>query len=132
MQFSKITLLSLLGLGLASPLEQQQKRTVGDIVAVIDILSTELTAFDVAIKAFGDSVTIDQAQGMLSAYVSLQASLAKATSDCKSVGHLSASDSETIESAVEDLTTKVSDTLTDALNKVSFGSNVLWSKLCVI
>ncbi|ROV91878.1 hypothetical protein VMCG_09173 [Cytospora schulzeri] len=129
MQLSQIAILSLFGFALATP--QQQKRAASDIEGDISTLSSGLTAFHTAIKDLSGSIEDDQATTYLTTYAGLMASLKEATSHIKSADSLASSDSETIHSAVDSLTTEVVDTLKDANSKASIvASSDYSSQVC--
>lgn len=116
MQLSQIAILSLFGLALSKPLEE--KRSASDIEGDIATLSSGLSAFNDAVKAFAGSISNDQANDFMAAYLGMQTFISQATSDINSAGSLSNSDSDSIHSAADSLTTQVVDTLNNILTKV--------------
>jgi hypothetical protein len=116
MQLSQFAILGLFGLALAKPLEE--KRSASDIEGDIATLSSGLSAFNDAVKSFAGSISNDQASDFMATYLGMQAFISQATSDINSAGSLSNSDSDSIHSAVDSLTTQVVDTLNNILAKV--------------
>lgn len=115
MQFSQIALLGLIGMAVAKP-AHVNKRTAAQIESDISTVSSDLTSFDKSINAF--TGTLIQALSLLSSYETLSSAVEATTSKVTSTGDLSSSDSATIYSAVESLTTQITDTLSDAVAKV--------------
>lgn len=114
MQLTNLATLSLFGVALARP--QHHRRTVATIESDLATVSTELTAFDEDINAFTGSLL--QALALLSSYEDLASAVTTTTSDVTSTGTLAASDSATIYTTLESLTTQITDTLSDAVAKV--------------
>lgn len=114
MQLTNLATLSLFGLALARP--QHHRRTAATIESDLATVSTDLTAFDKDINAFTGSLL--QALALLSAYDTLASAVTTTTSDVTSTGTLDASDSATIYTTLESLTTQITTTLSDAVAKV--------------
>lgn len=130
MKFSHIVYFGVVGIAVAKP--AHHKRTAAEIESDLDTVSSNLASFDDSINSF--TGTLLQALALLSSYNTLSASVETATDEVTSTGTLDSDDSATIYSQVEDLTTQIVDTLSDAVDKVgcSWSSLLCWHLPCHI
>jgi hypothetical protein len=140
MQLTKIALFGLVGIAAAAPLNHNDRlrsilsgekasvvseRSASTIESDISTISSDVTTLTSQISSFTGSII--QGLSLLVTFDDLEGDINTGTSDVKSTGTLSSSDSATIYSDVSALTTKITTALTAATAKVSYSHSITYT-----